>query len=241
VSQILWDVFQTAIWAEELSDGLVTPTILDSMIEAGYDRPFDELDRIQSASPAPIMVEINPLSKVITNPSTHTITLHYGIHLDFGGVAKGWAAHQTMKQLEQNGPCLINAGGDIAISGPRIDGSPWAVGVSNPFEAGSDIEVLHLKRCGVATSGRDRRHWERNGVSYHHIIDPHTGLAAKTDVLRVTVIAPNVMEAEAAAKTVSILGMEKGLEWIESKSLYEGVVILENGEVIHTTGMQKYL
>ena len=241
VSPTLWDVFQAAVWAEELSGGLVTPTILDSMIEAGYNRPFDELDRIQSASSAPVMVETHPLSKVITNPAAHSIMLPYGIHLDFGGVAKGWAAHQAMKQLEQNGPCLVNAGGDIAISGPRLDGSAWAVGVSNPFEAGSDIEVLYLKRCGVASSGRDRRHWERNGIAYHHIIDPQTGLAAETDVLRVTVVAPTVMEAETAAKTAFILGMEKGFEWIESKPLYEGVMIHISGEMIHTAGIQNYL
>jgi thiamine biosynthesis lipoprotein len=156
-------------------------------------------------------------------------------------VAKGWAAHQTVERLQEYGPCLMNAGGDIAISGPQANGDPWPIGVSDPFEAGTDLEVLHLKRNGVASSGKDRRHWNQNGVFRHHIIDPFTGLPAETNLLRVTVVAPSVMEAEAAAKTAFILGLEKGLEWIESQPSIESVMILENGEVIHSTGIQELL
>jgi len=135
----------------------------------------------------------------------------------------------------------MNAGGDIAISGPQADGNPWPIGVSNPFDAGTDIGVLHLTRCGVASSGKDRRYWNQNGVFRHHIINPFTGMPAETNLLRVTVIAPTVVEAEAAAKTAFILGLEKGLEWIELQPSFDGVMILENGGVVHSTGIQELL
>jgi thiamine biosynthesis lipoprotein len=183
----------------------------------------------------------HPLSMVVADDSSQTITLPQGVRLDFGGVAKGWAAHQTVEKLKKHGPCLMNAGGDIAISGPRMDGSPWAIGVSNPFEAGADLEVLQVKRGGIASSGKDRRHWNQNRVFRHHIINPYTGQPAETDVLRATVLAPTVMEAEAAAKTAFILGYEKGLEWIESRPEFAAAMILETGELIHSQRMYEYL
>ena len=241
VSQTFWDVFQNARWAYEFSDGLVSPTLLDAVIDAGYDRPFDELYPYQTNSSAPVLFKSHALSMVITDQAAHTITLPQGVRLDFGGIAKGWAAHQTVERLQEYGPCLMNAGGDIAISGPQADGSLWPIGVSDPFETGTDLEVLHLKRSGVASSGKDRRYWNQNGVFRHHIIDPFTGLPAETNLLRVTVVAPSVMEAEAAAKTAFISGLEKGLAWIESQPSFESVMILENGQVVHSTGIQKLL
>ncbi len=241
VSEAFWEVFQTALWADEFSGGLVTPTVLDAMLDAGYDRPFDDLPRDQFGWMSPRVLESHPLSMVIADPQNRAITLPQGVRLDFGGVAKGWAAHRAMERLREFGPCLANAGGDIAISSPRLDGSAWAVGVDSPFEAGTSFEVLHVKRGGVASSGRDRRHWKRNGLLHHHIINPNTGLPVDTDVLRVTVVAPSVMEAEAAAKTVFILGREKGLAWIEARPSFAAMIIMESGEVFISRSMLEYL
>jgi thiamine biosynthesis lipoprotein len=241
VSETFWDVFQTVQWADQFTGGLVTPTVLDAVLEAGYDRSFDSLPRYQSGPMMSLLAEIHPLSMVIADEATHSICLPQGVHLDFGGVAKGWAAHQTVERLQTEGPILMNAGGDIAISDPRAGGELWAVGVSNPFEAGRDLEVLHLKRCGVATSGKDRRHWSQNGLLRHHIINPLTGQPAETDVLTATIVAPTVMEAEASAKAALILGREKGMEWIESDSALAGLLILDNGEILYSQRMQEYL
>lgn len=242
VSKTLWDVFQTAAWAEAQSAGLVTPTVLDAMLTAGYDQPFEFLDRENVHSgmqPAPQNIPL--LSQVIADEETQTLNLPKGTHLDFGGVAKGWAAHQAMQRLQEYGPCLVNAGGDIAVSGPQLDGSPWPVGVSSPFEKGNDLEVLFLRRAGVATSGKDRRNWKRSGRSFHHIIDPLTGVPAETNILRATVIAPTVVEAEMAAKTVFILGHEEGVKWIESHETYACLIIMENREIHLSTKAVKYL
>ena len=160
--------------------------------------------------------------------------------LDFGGVAKGWAAHQAMKRLQAEGPALVNAGGDIAISGPRADGSPWPIGVTDPFHPKEDLETLFLNACGVATSGKDRRRWTRNGVLQHHIIDPATSQPAETDLLTVTVVAPDVMEAEAAAKAAFILGSRAGLEWIETHPRLAALFILDNGQIVYSRKMEEF-
>lgn len=241
VSPVLWDVFETSQWAGRYTSGLVTPTVFDAMIESGYDQSFDSLPKYQNQSflSAPTMIQ--PLSIVIADAVEQTICLPEGVHLDFGGVAKGWSAHQAMQELQVEGPALVSAGGDIAISGPCLDGAAWKIGVKNPFETAPDFEVLNVKRGGVATSGKDRRRWIQNGQMRHHIINPMTGLPAETNLMTATVVAPTVMEAEAASKAAMILGAEDGLAWIESKDELAGLLVLENGQAWYSKRMQEYL
>jgi len=241
VSETLWDVFQTARKAEQLTDGLVTPTLLDAIIEAGYDRPFDILPHHSTPKIDSVLTISQPLTTIAFDASARSITLPEGMGLDFGGTAKGWAAQQAMQQLQMEGPALIDAGGDIAISGLRTDGGPWKIGIADPFHKDEEVEVLYLDAGGVATSGKDRRRWTRDGIFQHHIIDPLTGQPAETDLLTVTVIAPNVMEAEAAAKAAFILGSRAGLEWIEAHPEFAGVFILDNGEMLYSRNMDKYV
>ncbi len=241
VSDTFWDVFHAARKAEEMTDGLVTPTLLDAIIEAGYDRPFDELPHLAPLTPAPALTISPPLAAITFDESTRTITLPFGMGLDFGGVAKGWAAHQAMKRLQAEGPALIDAGGDIAISGSRADGSQWQVGIADPFRERKNLEILFLNACGVATSGKDRRRWVRDRLFQHHIIDPVTNQPVETDLLTVTVIAPDVMEAEAAAKAAFILGSRAGFAWLEARPEYAGVFVLDNGGILYTQNMDDYL
>jgi thiamine biosynthesis lipoprotein len=241
VSDTLWDVFQYSLSAETITNGLVTPTVLDAVLDAGYDQSFDALPRYQSRDDLQVLSAVHPLSLVTWDEKSQTICLPYGVRLDFGGVAKGWAAHQTMERLKKYGSAVMNAAGDVAISGALANGEPWTIGVRNPFDRNTDFETLKVQSCGVATSGRDRRNWNKNGFLRHHIIDPHTGQPAETDVLTATIVAPTVMEAEAVAKAVLILGGEDGLKWIESDPALAGIIILENGHTFYSQRISEYL
>ena len=239
VSQTLWDVFQASLVANRVTDGLVTPTVLDAIVMAGYDRPFDELPA--NTGYLDVWTEIQPLSLVVYDEETRSICLPPNVHLDFGGVAKGWAAHQAVERLKSSGPALMNAGGDIAISGPRLNGESWLIGISNPFAPDKDLTMVHLNGGGLATSGKDRRRWMRGAFLNHHIIDPRTGVSAITDILTATVLAPTAMEAEAAAKSVFLLGSRAGLDRLESDSGLAGLLVLDNGEIITSSRFEKYL
>jgi len=241
VSDTLWGVFQYALSAETITNGLVTPTVLDALLEAGYSQSFDNLPRSQSQHGLQVLSAVNPLSMVTWDEKSQTICLPYGVRLDFGGVAKGWAAHQTAERLKEYGSALMNAAGDIAISGSLANGTPWQIGIRNPFESGADFETINLRRCGVATSGKDRRHWNQNGLPRHHIIDPYTGQPAETNVVTATIVAPTVMEAEAAAKATLILGAEEGLKWIEADPVLAGIIVLENGHTLYSQRINEYL
>jgi len=241
VSDTLWEVFQYALSAEMITNGLVTPTVLEAMLAAGYDQSFEDLPRDQYKNEMPVPAAASALSLVLWDEAARTICLPRGVRLDFGGVAKGWAAHQTVERLEEFGPALMNAAGDIAVSGPRLNGETWRIGVKNPFAPESDFEVLKLQRCGVATSGRDRRRWNQNGGLRHHLIDPRTGQPAETEVMTATVIAPTVIEAEAAAKAAVILGGEQGLKWIEADRKLGAIIVLESGHTFYSRRINQYL
>jgi thiamine biosynthesis lipoprotein len=241
VSPALWEVYQAALQAEDFTQGLVSPGVGSAVILAGYDRSFELLRESHHGCVPQIQTLLEPASTVLTDAEARTICLPPGMQLDLGGVAKGWAAHQAVQRLQSLGPALMNAGGDIAISGSLPGGEPWKIGVANPFEPGEDFLVLHLGRCGVATSGRDRRRWFQNGQARHHIIDPRSGLPAQTNVLTATAIAPTAMEAEAAAKSAFIMGSEAGISWLESDPTLAGLLILEDGEVLASSRIQEYL
>lgn len=241
VSPTLWSVFQASRQAEALSGGLVTPTVLEAMLASGYDASFENLAKgvhtkaVRVAGPSPTTADIR------YDLDQRSIQLPEGVGLDFGGVAKGWSAQQAVARLQAYGPCLVDASGDIAISGLREGGQPWQIGVADPLHPDLDLAELRLGRCGVATSGRDRRRWQQDGVWRHHIIDPRTGLPAETDVLSATVIAPDLIWAEIAAKTAFILGGQAGLAWLEQRPALAGILVLEDGRSLFSTQMEGYL
>jgi thiamine biosynthesis lipoprotein len=163
------------------------------------------------------------------------------MRLDFGGMAKGWAADQAARRLSSVAPALVDAGGDIAVSDAMASGEAWPIAIADPFKADADLDLLMVNRGGVATSGRDYRRWQREGKWLHHIIDPRTGAPAETDVLTATVIGPTTAEAEVAAKVALILGSQTGMQWIEARPELAGLLVLENGQVVRSRRLDKYM
>jgi FAD:protein FMN transferase len=223
-SDELLELTRLALAAREHTGGRFDPTIHDALVAAGYDRTFSELRaEARIAPPATLnhpQKGVRPLH-VITPPPTlnhpqkgvrplHVsgwrIELGPGASLDLGGIAKGWAADRCVTELAAFGPALVNAGGDLAVSGPRADG-PWPVAVDlTAGGAGGRSLVLGIAQGGLATTGRDRRRWIRDGQERHHVIDPRTLQPAQGGPISVTVTAPTATEAEVAAKNLFLAG-----------------------------------
>lgn len=251
VSPVLWQVVDLAFAAARESDGLVTPTQLAALEAAGYDRSFDELPHDKGAGQGAALsadLEWQPpspapdLASVVARDVEHrSLSLASGVRLDLGGVAKGWAADEAARRLGVFGPALVDASGDIAVSGPRTGAAPWIVGIANPFIEDDQLETLQLNHGGgVATSGRDYRRWQRAGRWYHHILDPRTGHPAETDVLTATVVAPSAAGAELAAKVALILGSQAGLAWLQARPELAGCLVLPDGRQLRTESLSAY-
>jgi thiamine biosynthesis lipoprotein len=234
----LWEVLGVALDAARQSEGLVQPTILAALEAAGYDRSFD--DPAPAIAGAPLPAHAGDWRAIKLDRQAHTVTLPAGVRLDLGGVAKGWAADQAARRLAKAGPALVDAGGDISVSGPMADRSPWPIAIANPFAPEESFGLL-LAQGAVATSGRDYRRWMRGGVEQNHIIAPRSGRPAQTDILSATIVAPDSALAEIAAKVALILGSRAGLAWLDARPTLAGLLVLENGRILRSRRMDAYL
>ena len=176
-------VVELALAARELTGGRFDPTVHDAVIAAGYVRSFDDVPADTAGR-----VSATPRCGGSARIDGRTIELDPGTRLDLGGIGKGYAVDQVAELLALTGPCLVNAGGDLAVRG-----GVWPVGVT------SDL-TLELTRGAIATSGRDRRRWRVGGAEMHHLIDPATGRPADGDIVSVTVVAESAVDAEVLAK-----------------------------------------
>jgi thiamine biosynthesis lipoprotein len=247
VSRALYAVVAAGVAAARRTGGLVTPTLLCELEQAGYDRDFTLVGA--DAPPAGLdaprrrgagAAQPDSWRRVRLDPRQRAVALPRGVRLDLGGIGKGWAAEVAAGRLAAHGPALVDAGGDIAVSGTRADGTPWPVAVADPRAPGTELDLLLLSSGGVATSGRDHRRWRQGGSERHHIIDPRTGAPALTDLLAVTVVAPSTRAAEAAAKAVLILGRTAGNRWLMARPELAGLLVTEAGDVIRTPTLESY-
>jgi thiamine biosynthesis lipoprotein len=237
----MFEVVELAVKYSTLTNGLFNPTIIGALEAAGYDRTFDDL-KSRSDLPKPAASQISDVIAIKLEHAQQTITLPMKVRIDLGGIAKGWTVQQAAQQLAQYGPCLVDAGGDMRTIGLVPGTTHWSIDVVDPFDHERDVMTLRLRDQSVATSGIDRRTWQRrDGVWQHHLIDPRTGLPAQTDVLSATVIAPTTVEAEIAAKVVAICGSEEGLAWLEEQPDYAAVIVREDGQAVYSARLKRYL
>jgi len=195
------EVVGLALDGRETTGGRFDPTVHDAVVAAGYDRSFDEMDL--DAADGPPAAPARCGGGVSLDRDTGMIALDPGVRLDLGGIAKGYCADHVAGILSAWGSCLVNIGGDLAAHGVPEDGA-WAVAV----ETSEETLSLSLERGAMATSGRDRRRWRRDGAEAHHVIDPRTALPAETDLLRVTVIAGSAAWAEVLATGFLLAGAD---------------------------------
>ncbi len=137
-----------------------------------------------------------------------------GIEIDFGGIAKEYAADRAAAVCQSFGVQhgIVDLGGDIAVIGPNPDGSPWRIGIVDPKDRQTAIATLFVENGGVATSGDYERYWEFDGRRYGHILNPRTGWPVE-GLISVTVAAESCLTA-GAFSTVAILKGEGGIAWL---------------------------
>jgi thiamine biosynthesis lipoprotein len=155
--------------------------------------------------------------------------------LDPSGIVKGWAIWNAAKLLEKNGFAnfYIDAGGDIQPHGHNADGTRWAIGIKNPFDQNENVKVVYIGggEEGVATSG--------TYIRGNHIYNPRSGNKPVSNIVSLTVIGPNIHDADRFATAAFAMGAD-GIQFIESLPGYEGYMIDKDKIATMTTGFGKY-
>lgn len=137
--------------------------------------------------------------------------------LDPSGLVKGWALDRACATLERAGHTsfFVDGAGDVRTRGERTPGVPWRVGVRHPVQRDRVVGVVQGTNLAVATSGT----YEKGA----HILDPHAGTAA-TELVSITVVGPNIMEADVYATAAFAMG-RAGVAFIERVPGYEAYAI----------------
>ncbi|PYV39614.1 MAG: FAD:protein FMN transferase [Acidobacteria bacterium] len=164
-------------------------------------------------------LELVGVDKLRLDEKSRTVQLlRKGMALDLGGIAKGYAADEALKLLDQHGidKALVAAGGDIAVSGSPPGSDGWNIGIA-PLESPETPPTRYLRLChaAVSTSGDAEQFVEIGGKRYSHIVDPRTGIGL-IGHSSVTVVAPKGIASDSLATAVSVLGPKRGLELVDS-------------------------
>lgn len=150
-----------------------------------------------------------------------------GMRLDFGGIAKGYAADEAARIARESGvkSALLNMGNSsVYLFGAKPDGQKWRIGIQNPVpgrdfqvDRGRYFAILSVSDAVIQTSGPYERFFVRDGVRYHHIMNPKTGRPVENDLLQVTLIVPTSLDLpDGLSTSCFIKGLEEGLKLIES-------------------------
>jgi len=220
VSDDLWRVLVAADEFRMATDGAFDITVGPLTTLWRQSRRSGKLPREDKLSAA--RAAIGPGSLVLDAATMSVQLARPGMRLDPGGIGMGYAADRALEILEAQGitAAMIDASGDILVSGPPPGADGWRIMVA-PLRAGGDGEVIVLSHAAVTTSGDAYQAVEIDGVRYSHIVDPRTGLgvrgpAAVTVVARApddVVIVPDpplATTADALATAASVLGSTDG-------------------------------
>ena len=168
---------------------------------------------------------------ILLDPADRSAMLRReGQAVDVGGVAKGYACDAARRVAREYGvdSGYISIGGNIMAMGAKPDGEPLKFGVRDPRGGGNDyIAVVTLSDTTMATSGDYERYFERDGVRYHHILDPKTGFPVETDAAGATVVARRSIDAEGYSTTLLALGIERGLAFARERDAILGAYFVD--------------
>ena len=231
LSPLLYRVIDAALDAAHATDGLFDPTMLRQIVSLGYDRSFETLP---SRLPGSLSVA-GPgggWRAIQLEPAHRRVTLPRGVGLDLGGIAKGMAVDAALAHLQalDVDTALVNAGGDLAVLGLPPGGEAWPVTV--PLRQGT--QLIALRSGALATSSVARRRWRQDGQEHHHLLDPRSGLPARSGIWSASVAAERCAQAEVAAKVACILGPVEGVPFLTARGL-SGLLVRESSDC-HVAG-----
>lgn len=172
--------------------------------------------------------------------------------LDASAIAKGYGVDVAALFLESQGinNYMVEIGGELRVKGVNAKGNRWSVGIDKPIDdptvSNRELEaVLKLSNQSLATSGNYRNFYVEGNKKYAHTINPKTGYPVQTEVLSVSIIAPDCMTADAYATAFMVLGLEKAMAIANREPDIEAYFIYndENGvmKTAWTTGFDGLL
>ena len=228
------ELLDAALSLSQRTDGAFDPTVYPLVRLWGFTQ---EVQAVPDAA---------ALQAALSSVGTQNVLLHgsnvallHGAMLDFGGIAKGYAAEKCAHLLEGAGitAALLSFGGNVQTVGTKPDGSAWVVGIADPEAPAEPIAVLTFTgSLALVTSGGYQRYFEQDGKRYHHILDPSTGYPVQNDLASATVLTESGTLADALSTALFVMGLERALEFWRASDDFEAVFITHDRMIYATEG-----
>lgn len=160
-----------------------------------------------------------------------------GVQIDLGGIAKGYTSSGIMDIYKEKGVTsgLVNLGGNAQVFGTKPDGSLWRVAVQSPDSEDEYLGVLETKDKAIITSGGYERYFEKDGVTYHHIIDPSTGYPADNGLISVTIVSADGTLADGLSTSLFVMGKDKATNYWKAHSDEFDMILLTDDEKLYVS------
>ncbi len=225
------ELLEKSIYYSELSDGIFDVTIgkLSDLWNISTKALLNETD----ASMVPAKSEIDTaLATVdyrnIVIDGNEVSLRNPDSRIDLGGIAKGYIADKMKAYLKEHHVTSghINLGGNVLCIGEKPDGSPYNIGLQKPFaDDGSSIAAVKIADQTVVSSGIYERYFKVDDTLYHHLLDTSTGYPIDNELLGVSIITTDSVDGDALSTICFALGVDRGMELIESLPDAEAIFI----------------
>lgn len=253
VSSDTFHLIERALDGWRLTEGRFDPTLLPQLRDAGYDRSFEFVgvngapraapSGTADAAPGTLPMPRRLDEQIHLDTIVGAVRLAPGIEIDPGGIGKGLAADLVVELLRSEGArgALVSIGGDLRCDGVAPEGAGWVVRVADPRGDDTSVGTVVLDAGAVASTWRTKRAWiAPDGTPRHHLIDPTTGVPAKTGLSGVTMIAGRGWHAEVLAKAAFLAGPVDGAAFLADHGV-AGLLIADDGTVIHAGPVDRFL
>jgi thiamine biosynthesis lipoprotein len=224
-------LIERSIFYSEKTDGAFDITVkplIDLWRRANVSQKMPSEERLKSA-----LDKVGRRFVIIDKASGTVKFAKYGMAIDLGGIAKGYAVKRAADVLSGNDirNFIISAGGDMYCAGTRSKKELWKIGLRHPRDKGKILFEIKLRDRAVETSGDYERYFTLNGKRYSHIIDPRTGQPIGDNVVSATVISVDPVMGDALSTALCILGA-RGLDMIRSLGDIDAMIIYRKGKIL---------
>ena len=247
VNQKFMNMLKTAIQVSELLDGSFDVTVgpltrlWNISGQVGYDSMFVKIPTAEQVEEAKALVNYKYI--LLDEENMQVCLPIEGMEIDFGAIAKGYAADCVLEYMKtlQIEVAMIDLGGNIYTYGSSPTTSQ-SIGIRNPFYNNDTTQVYQLmsadiRDISIVTSGTYERYVVKDGVTYHHLLNPKTGYPFDNEMYCVTIIGNSSMYCDAIATGIYGLGLEEGINMINQIDGYSAIFITTDKKVYLTKGL----
>jgi len=242
VSDETLEVIHSALEVAALTDGAFDPTIGPVLSLWGIATDNPKIPTDQELAQALALVDYTQ----VQIQGNEVFLPKKGMRLDLGGIAKGYAADKVAAFLleRQVRAAILNFGGDVYVLGVKDDGSPWRIGIQDPWEPrGRHMAIASVGQTSVVTSGPYERYFidPESKIRFHHIMDPVRGYPVENGLASVTIISDNSMVADGLSTGIYVMGLEAGLALAQELEGIEAMLITEDRQAHWTQGAKEMI